>query len=162
MKLLGRIAAAVVLLVCAGAATAAASPHVDFYVMRHLQKGDGADPGLTTQGRLSSESLVALLAAHPPKAIFVSTTRRARETAAVVARRWKLVPKEYDPGDTGGLLARVRAEAGPVLIVGQSNTVPDIVAGLGGTRPTALGDGDYGEVWLVTRGGRTRKVTIGK
>jgi broad specificity phosphatase PhoE len=123
----------------------------DFYVMRHLQKGDGADPGLTPEGHLYAQRLVDMLASRPPKAIYVSPTRRARESAALVAARWKLVPKDYDPGDTPGLVARVLAERGPVLIVGHSNTVPEIVEGLSGERPAALGDSDYDDIWFISR-----------
>jgi phosphohistidine phosphatase SixA len=134
----------------------------EFYVMRHLQKGESADPGLTAEGRVFSERLVLLLARRPPRAIYVSTTRRARETAAPTAGRWKLIPKEYDPSDTPGLIARVLIEKGPVLIVGHSNTVPDIVERLGAERPPPLADSDYNEVWYVSRTKRqTIKYTIG-
>ena len=40
-------------------------------------------------------------------------------------------------------------ERGTVLIVGHSNTVPDIVAGLGGTRPDPLVHEDFGDIWHI-------------
>ena len=43
---------------------------------------------------------------------------------------------------------------GPVLIVGHSNTVPDIIEGLGGVRPGPLEHPDFGDIWTV-RPGRT-------
>jgi broad specificity phosphatase PhoE len=164
MSLLRRLAAILLLAVAAAGPASAREPlrHADYFVMRHLQKGEGADPGLTPQGRAAAQRLVAMLAPHPPKAIYVSKTLRARETAAAVAARWKLVPKEYDPSDTAGLIARVRAERGPVLIVGHSNTVPDIVERLGGRRPPPLGDVEYGDIWCITRAnGQTTQYAIG-
>jgi broad specificity phosphatase PhoE len=131
---------------------AAAPPPGDYYVMRHLERDSaGADPGLNAQGRRHAEGLAAWFAAHrPPAAIYVSATRRARETAAPLAARLGLAMKEYAPLDLDGLVARVKAEKGPVLIVGHSNTVPDIVARLSGARPPAIPDEEYGDIWRVS------------
>jgi len=53
------------------------------------------------------------------------------------------------------VIARLKAEPGNVLVVGHSNTVPDIVEALGGTRPAALEETDYGAIWHVGRDGKT-------
>ncbi|HEX9948430.1 MAG TPA: phosphoglycerate mutase family protein [Allosphingosinicella sp.] len=132
---------------CATTATEPAAP--DFYVMRHLQKAEGPDPGLSAEGSANAQRLIALLGSRKMRAIYVSTTRRARETAAPLATKLGLAAKEYDPTDTAGLIGRVAAEAGPVLVVGHSNTVPEIVERLGGKRPAALAETDYGDVWHV-------------
>ena len=140
-------------------ATAAASAQPAYYVMRHLQKADGPDPALSAEGAANAKRLAAWFDGRAkPTAIYVSSTRRARETAASLAAALSLVPREYDPADTPALLARISAEAGSVLVVGHSNTVPDIVAGLGGTRPAPLADTDYGAIWVVAKtGGATRQ-----
>lgn len=147
MKLFPALVAFAALAACA---TTTEPQAPEYYVMRHLQKAPGPDPALSEEGRAGAERLVAMLGKRAPAAIYVSTTRRARETAAPAAAKWKLVPKEYDPSDTPGLVARVSAERGPVLIVGHSNTVPEIVERLGGTRPADLGEGDYGDVWHLS------------
>jgi broad specificity phosphatase PhoE len=152
------IAAAALVLVaaCATAPAADPGPRPNFYVMRHLQKAAGQDPGLTEEGRANAERLAALLAGDPPAAIYVSTTRRARETAAPLAARLGLMMRDYDPSDTPALIEAVTQEPGTVLIVGHSNTVPDIVERLGGARPADLGENDFGDVWHVY--GPDRKV----
>jgi broad specificity phosphatase PhoE len=153
--------AALLALALAGCATAPAQPAEPArYVMRHLQKADGPDPGLSETGRANAERLAAWFAKDPPRAIYVSATRRARETAAPLAARLGLTPREYDPGDTAGLVARVKAETGTVLIVGHSNTVPEIVAGLGGARPADLGEADFGDIFRVRRDGRVEHLRI--
>jgi len=136
-------------LALASSAAAGERPKPDFYVMRHLQKGSGSDPGLSEEGRANAERLVQWFARHRPRAIFVSRTRRARETAAPLAARLHLVPQEYDPLDVAGVAARAKAERGPVLIVGHSNTVPDIVAALGGTKPAPIAEESFGRIWRV-------------
>ena len=147
MALFRPLAALLPLALAACATTAPEPATPSYYVMRHLQKAEGPDPGLSEEGQANARRLVGFFAAEPPRAIYVSTTRRARETAAPLAAKLRIKPRKYDPADTPALIARVRAERGPVLIVGHSNTVPEIVAGLGGERPAALAETDFGDVW---------------
>ncbi|HYD37777.1 MAG TPA: phosphoglycerate mutase family protein [Allosphingosinicella sp.] len=140
--------AALLLLALAACETTVPPPRgPSFYVMRHLQKEDGQDPPLSEAGRAGARRLIGFFAADPPRAIYASATRRARETAAPLARKLRVKVRRYDPGDTNGLIARVLAERGPVLVVGHSNTVPEIVEKLGGERPAPLTEADYGDVW---------------
>ena len=152
---------AMLLLALAACATAPADAPSSVYVMRHLEKAEGQDPGLSEEGRANAQRLVTLLERDRPSAIYVSATRRARETAAPLAARLGLTSKTYDPRDTPGLVARVAAEPGTVLVVGHSNTVPDIVEQLGGVRPAPLAESDYGDVWRISRaGGATERKSL--
>ena len=161
--LLGITGAALMLSGCATLDEAPAQQSSAYYVMRHLQKAEGgSDPSLSAEGAANAQRLASWFEGKAkPAAIYVSTTRRARETAAPLAAKLGLTPKEYNPADTAALVARVRAEPGSVLVVGHSNTVPDIVAGLGGTRPAPLADSDYGAVWVVVKaGGATEQLGL--
>ena len=123
------------------------------YVVRHLHTPEGVrDPDLTEQGRRHAEGLSRWFRGKRVATIYVSDFRRTRQTAAPVAKRFRVVPKVYDPADTPALLASVRSEKSPVLIVGHSNTVPDIVEGLGGARPAPLSHPDFGDIWTVRNG----------
>ena len=158
-RLLGAL---LLLALCACATTPEPRPDA-WYVVRHFEKLPGDDPALSAEGRENAERLADLLRDDPPDAIWVSTTRRARESAAPLAARLGLAPKEYDPRDTPALLQALRAEPGSILVVGHSNTVPDIVAGLGGVRPADLNEAeDYGDVWIVIRqSGATERKSLG-
>jgi phosphohistidine phosphatase SixA len=152
-----RLALASILLASASCVTTPSKPTgPNYYVMRHLQKAQGQDPGLSAEGGRNAQLLADMLAADPPAAIYVSATRRARETAAPLAARLGLAPKEYDPSDTPTLLQEVLRETGTVLVVGHSNTVPDIVEGLGGARPPDIGEDQFGDIWHI--GGPDRRV----
>ena len=158
------IALLLALLPAAAHAQPAAHP---VYVMRHLNTPAGEpDPDLLPEGRAAAIALADLMetdqfqGARRPVAIYVSDYKRTRETAAPLAARLALNVTVYDPRDTAGLLSRVRAESGPVLIVGHSNTVPDIVAGLGGTRPAPLVHEDFGDLWIVEPGSATLKLRL--
>jgi broad specificity phosphatase PhoE len=148
------------LLLCALGGTIAiaadpASPTI--YVMRHLNTPEGVpDPDLTAEGKASAVALVHWFHGKPLKAIYVSDYRRTRQTAAPLAADRGITVTLYDPRDTPALIARVRAEGGAVLIVGHSNTVPDVVEKLGGERPTDLAHADFGDVWAIAGGRATR------
>ena len=150
-------------------ATAFAEPAAQpVYVLRHLNTPAGEpDPDLLPEGRAAAIELADLMetdrfqGAGRPVAIYVSDYKRTRQTAAPTAARLALNLTVYDPRDTAGLIARVRAETGPVIIVGHSNTVPDIVAALGGERPAPLSHPDFGDLWVVAPGGATTKLRIG-
>ena len=146
--------AAIALLAAACATAVPEAPREEaYYVMRHLQKGAGDNPGLTEEGQRCAAALARDLAGSRIRAIYASTTRRAQETAGPLGTRTNVAISLYDPRDTAGLVARVQAETGSVLVVGHSNTVPEIVERLGGARPADLADDRYGEVWRVARTG---------
>lgn len=161
MKLFRPVAALALAAAAACTTAPAAEPEAGgYYVMRHLEKGEGPDPALSAQGKTNAQRMATRFEA-PPRAIYVSTTRRARETAAPLAARLALTPVEYDPADSAALVARVLAGPRPALIVGHSNTVPEIVERLGGTRPAPLAESDFGDIWYV--GGnplRTEKMRL--
>ncbi|HEX8222931.1 MAG TPA: phosphoglycerate mutase family protein [Allosphingosinicella sp.] len=147
MALFRPLAALMLLALAACTTTPPPKKGPSFYVMRHLQKAEGQDPTLSAEGHANARRLIGFFAAERPRVAYVSTTRRARETAAPLARKLRLKVRSYDPGDTDGLVARVLAERGPVLVVGHSNTVPEIVARLGGERPAPLAETDFGDIW---------------
>lgn len=150
------IALLVTLASCATPGVRTAQPNI--FVMRHLHTPAGvSNAELTAEGQR-----VALLASEwfrrdPPDVIYVSTTRRAQQTAEPLAQRLRLTPKLYEPANTAGLVGAILREQGTVLVVGHSNTVPDIIEGLGGTRPPALTHEDFGDIWHIS--GPDRRTT---
>lgn len=140
-----------------GAASCAGAQGSPTYVMRHLHTPEGVpDPDLTEEGRRVAARLSDWFGGKRLAAIYVSDFKRTRQTAAPLARRLGLTPKIYDPRDTPALLAAVLGEAGPVLIVGHSNTVPGVVEALGAARPAPLSHPDFGDLWIVERGAAER------
>jgi len=148
---------------CATPAATGESAPRDIYVVRHLNTPAGeADPDLLPEGRRAADLLARWFGAGrpAPAAIYVSDYKRSRQTAAPLAARLGLTPIVYDPRDTSALIARVRAGPLPALIVGHSNTVPDIVAALGGERPGPLVHEDFGDIWRVGADGITQRLRI--
>ena len=159
MRLSGLLVITLLAVAGCAATTEPATPPI--WVMRHLNTPAGErDPDLTQAGQGAATILAGWFRADAPRAIYVSDYRRTRQTAAPLAARLGLTPIVYDPADTPGLVARVRATPGPVLIVGHSNTVPDIVEQLGGTRPAPLVHEDFGDIWRIGPDGATVRARI--
>src|ERR1044072_8549627 len=159
MRLSGLLVIAIfALLACATASSPAPAP---IYVMRHLDTPQGErDPDLLPAGQRAAQALAGRFGRERLRAIYVSDYRRTRQTAAPLAARLRLVPIVYDPRDTPGLVERVRAGPRPALIVGHSNTVPEIVEALGGTRPAPLVHADFGDIWRVGADRTTERLRI--
>ena len=120
------------------------------FVVRHLQKADGVDPPLSAEGAANAQVLAKMLAKSGIRAIFATPTRRAMETAQPLAAKLAIPVTRYDPASPADLVAKVGAISGAVLVVGHSNTVPDLIARFGGKQPVSLSDQDYGTLFIVT------------
>jgi phosphohistidine phosphatase SixA len=142
-------------------ASAAAAQTV--FVVRHAERADAAgggevmmkaDPALSEAGRARAESLAATLKDAGVTAIFVTEYRRTRDTAAPLARLLGIEPQTLPANDTTALVERLKSATGTVLVVGHSNTVPDIVKGLGVTTPVTVGEAEYDNLFVVNLGDR--------
>ncbi|MEO7655093.1 MAG: histidine phosphatase family protein [Sphingomicrobium sp.] len=131
------------------------------YVSRHMRKGEGDDPPLSDAGSAEAGRLTALLRDKGISAIFVTPTRRSRETGQPLAAATGAAIETYDPRDNAALAQRVAAFPGSILIVGHSNTVPEIVAAIGGTPPAPMTEEDFGRLFAVERAnGKTSESRI--
>ncbi|PCD03178.1 histidine phosphatase family protein [Sphingomonas spermidinifaciens] len=130
------------------------------YVIRHLDTPEGVkDARLTSTGEARAQALVRWFGGKKLAAIYATPFARTRQTAAPLARERGLQPIDYDWTDAARLVEAVRVQPGDVLIVGHSNTVPEIVERFGGQRPAPLVHVDFGDLWLV-REGRSERVKI--
>lgn len=134
----------------------------DVFVLRHLQAETGSDPALTAEGTRQAQRLASWFKSRDrPSAIYVTRFRRSKETAAPLAERLEVVPIVYDPSDSQALVRLVRSRPGNAVIVGHSNTVPDLVETLGGARPEPIGHDQFGDIWRVSvRSGKTDKLQL--
>lgn len=128
-------------------------------VVRHAEKELGTieDPPLTAAGEQRAELLGRLLGERGElgriAAIFTSDTRRAQQTAAPLAERLGVQVRTTAADDIDGLVRNIGGEfrGENVLVVGHSNTVPDIVKALTGRDEVApMADSDYATMYIVT------------
>lgn len=125
-------------------------------LVRHAEKDestDDSDPLLSLAGQERALRLASMLGDQTWSAIYVSDTRRAELTAAPLAARLGLAPSRYAAGDLDSLLAEIgeRHAGGQVLIVGHSNTVPQLVETLTrGRKKAQIDESQYDALFVVT------------
>ncbi len=140
----------------AGAQAAPAGEKLVF-VVRHAEKASATDPdpSLSDAGKERAVALAAALRDARVSDILVTARKRTGETAAPLASALELtmhvVPfGASTPEHVAGVAAAVRAAKGAaVLVVGHSNTVPAIIAALGGPRMPDLCDAAYANLYMV-------------
>jgi phosphohistidine phosphatase SixA len=148
-----------------------ATPHAlaqsPVFVVRHAERADAGapksepDPDLSAIGHARAQALATTLKDAGISAIFVTPLKRTQQTAAPVAKALGLTPIVVAANDTAGLLERVRAHRGAALVVGHSNTVPDIVKGLGVDGDVTVGDAEFDRLFVVVRdGGAARLIPL--
>ena len=154
-----RIWSAVCLVVacCCGAASAAGGPGTVILV-RHAEKAalPSDNPPLSAAGLDRAAALAHALADARIDAIFATQYRRTQDTARKVVAARMIAPIIVKTGPTveeharavaGAVQARAAGEV--VLVVGHSNTVPAIIAALGGPKMPDLCDGEYANLFVL-------------
>lgn len=133
------------------------APATQILLVRHAEaEGTGGDAALTAAGRRRAEALAELLAGEDLDAVLATDTRRARDTAAPVAARHGLEVALYDHRDLAELAARLRQRGGTVLVVGHSNTTPELVRLLGGEPGEPIAHDEHDRLYRVdAASGRT-------
>jgi len=142
-------------------AVASAADKQIIFVVRHAERADAgsadarsmsADPPLSAAGKARAERLAAMLRDAHVVHVFTTELRRTRETAAPLATAAHVEPVPVPSKDVDGLVARVTATNGASLIVGHSNTVPEILKKLGVSEPVHIDDEQFGDLFVVVRG----------
>lgn len=145
---------AVFALIVAGLAGCGAAPEpTRVFVVRHAEKADASkDPELSDLGRARAHALSEAIGRAPVAAIFATPYQRTQATAAPLAAARGLPVTIVDAAAAGALADRIRAEhAGQtVLVVGHSNTVPEVVAALGGGAIAPIPEDTFDRLYLVT------------
>jgi broad specificity phosphatase PhoE len=109
----------------------------------------GTDPSLSEAGHSRAVALATLLKDARISAIFVTEYKRTQQTAEPLAKALGVTPIVVKANDTAALVAQLKQAANNVLVVGHSNTVPDIIKALGVTTPVSIADTEYDNLFVV-------------
>jgi broad specificity phosphatase PhoE len=144
-----------------GAPATAAFAQQSVFLVRHAERADAkqgtapamaSDPDLSETGRARADALAAMLKDAKIAAIVSTEYKRTQQTAAPLAKALGLTVTTIKGSNSASVVKTVRSTAGNVLIVGHSNTIPDIVKALGAPPPDAIGDDEYDNLYVLTAG----------
>lgn len=133
----------------------ASMPGVVFVLVRHAEKAtdDPKDPTLSEAGVARAERLAASLANAHVVAAYATNYRRTRLTAAPTSMSHHLDLRTYDASLPAAQFARQLREAhraGTVLVVGHSNTIPDLAAALCACEVNPMADDEFDRRMFVS------------
>jgi len=131
------------------------SPVTTVFLVRHAEKHTQpmGDPALTTAGQERAITLSRILKEAKISAIYSTRFVRTRQTALPLADVFDLPIIQYEAKDFEGLVDQIVSEhAGEViLVVGHSNTVPQIIEAFGADPVMPIADNDYDNLFALTR-----------
>ncbi len=134
------------------------------FLVRHSEKVESdSDPGLSAAGRERVAELVDILRDAEIEFVHSSDYNRTRESATPIADAQGLDVTLYDPRDLPGLAEQLRNRGGRHLVVGHSNTTPELARLLGGDPGSAIDDkSEYDRLYIVTigKGGAATSVML--
>ena len=132
-----------------------ANSRTKIYIVRHSEKESGKDPALTPQGRQRAGDLMRKLKRKYIRHIYVSEYRRTQMTADSMRIQLGIDTIHYVADTTGeDLLNKMIAKGDQrhtILVIGHSNTIPNIIRKLGVTNyPTEwIPDNEFDNLFLV-------------
>jgi broad specificity phosphatase PhoE len=122
------------------------------FLVRHAEKQTTSeDPALTEEGQKRAVRLSRLLSDGEITRIYSTPFKRTRQTAQPLAQRLKLAITEYDYQALPQFAESLSSKAERILVVGHSNTTPQLVELLGGNPGTPIDEkSEYDRLYMVT------------
>jgi Phosphohistidine phosphatase SixA len=119
-------------------------------LVRHADRQGSAD-ALSTAGTARAQELAHVMEKSGISAIYTSEAMRTQQTAAPAATLFGITPVVVPGSDVAGLVSAIRSSnfGQTVLVVGHSNTVPQIIAEFGGPA-VIIDDNEYDNLYVLT------------
>ena len=138
---------------------------ITVYLVRHAERADEPrqDPPLTEKGTARSQELARVLANANIKAVFSSQFLRTKQTAEPLAKHANVSvtsislslnpsnPRQISEQSTTEVANKILERAGEsVLVVGHSNSLPDLIKTLGGDVTPVIDEKKFDDLFVVT------------
>jgi broad specificity phosphatase PhoE len=120
-------------------------------LIRHADRSGSLD-ALSPAGFVRAQELVHVMEKAGLQAIIRSEFTRTQQTAAPLAAVTGLTPIVIASSDIQAVVDEIRnnQRGRRVLVVGHSNTVPSIIAGLGGPTLPNIDDNEFDNLFVMT------------
>ncbi|MGC1507003.1 histidine phosphatase family protein [Ketobacter sp.] len=122
-----------------------------YYLVRHAEKqSDGTkNPHLTEQGHQRARYLAQHLSQANISQIYSTDYHRTQETAKPLADLLGLDIESYDPSHLVAFAKSLKEKTGRILIVGHSNTTPNLTSLLSGKEIDTMNETEYDNLYQV-------------
>lgn len=132
------------------------------YLVRHAEKQKGDDPSLTKAGEARAVALGERLKDAGIEHVHTTPYKRTRETAGLASRQLDGIDiiKGYDPRKLAEFAQSLIDEGGTHLVVGHSNTTPQLVTLLGGDPDEGMTEKTYDRLYMVLVSGQGNVTTL--
>jgi len=129
---------------------AGAQDFTTIYLVRHAEKVDSSrTSGLTEVGTARAKAFSTMLRDSNLTHVFSTPFVRTKSTAAPTAEFHSLDIEEYDPDAAREFAEKLKNLTGSALVVGHSNTIPNLVNLLTGERFDDLDERVYDKIYIV-------------
>lgn len=131
------------------------------YLVRHAEKVlEQKNPPLTPCGLKRAEQLAVILEQANIKAIYSTEFTRTEQTAAPLANKLNLEVQPYSPRKLESFAAKIKQEKQNVVIVGHSNTTPQLTAFVANTLVKNITEKEYQMLYQVKFSGGNAQLTL--
>lgn len=149
MKNLLLITLSAFLLMTGVMAPAYANPS-QIYLVRHAEKVTTVKDGdLTKQGQQRAKQLAHLLKSAGITTLYSTNYKRTEQTAAPLAKQFKLTVQPYNPRQLKTFAEQLKQHSGVIMVVGHSNTTPQLVRLLGG-KANDMNESEYTRLYQLS------------
>lgn len=142
-------------------------PVTTVILVRHAEKiidPNNPDVDLSPAGQARAQEIVRMFGEAGVNAIYATQYKRTQQTVKPLADKLGLTVNVIGSKNTADLLARIRSENSgqTIFIAGHNNTVPEIVAALGGPTYPIIPESEYDNLFIVTvyRTGKAKVVKL--
>ena len=120
------------------------------FLVRHAEKvSEARDALLSDAGKVRAECLAGVLADAGIQTIITSDVRRTQQTAQPLAGRLHEQINTLPAADIGQFVTHIRAAQGNTLVVGHSDTLPNIIQQLTG-KSVMIGSNDFDQMFVIS------------
>lgn len=124
-------------------------------LVRHAEKNiepSNPDPDLSPAGQARAQELARMFADAGIKAIYATQYKRTQQTVKPLADKIGVPATTVDAKNTADLVKQIRAQhnGDVIFIAGHNNTVPEIIAALGGPQLPIISETEFDNLYVVT------------
>jgi broad specificity phosphatase PhoE len=130
-------------------------PLTTIILIRHAEKNvepRNADPNLSPAGEVRAQELVRMFGDAGIGAIYATQYKRTQQTVKPLADKLGITITQVDANNTAEVIKQIRSRHnGEVVFVsGHNNTVPEIIAALGGPHLPIIPETEFDNLYVVT------------